>query len=278
MRFTHAIVRPPAATFAEGITSSRLGLPTWRSPSTSTTHTAGPWSAWDSRSRGSCRIPSSPTALSSRMPPSSPAVAQHSPDPGAASRAGEISSVGRALERWFPDLDRIVAPGTVDGGDVCEAGDHFFIGVSERTNSEGAAQLAAWLARRGFGSSVIEIRGMPRPAASQDRAFLARRTTAARGRRARRARGARRMGSRTGAGGRGVRGELRPDQRCGADGAGVSGDERAARRAGLRRGCAGDVGIPEDGRRVELPVGSMVNRQAALLYDLTDGKSSPPPR
>jgi dimethylargininase len=49
----------------------------------------------------------------------------------------------------------------VDGGDICEAGEHFFIGRSERTNAEGAAQLAEWLARRGFGSSVIDIRGMP---------------------------------------------------------------------------------------------------------------------
>jgi dimethylargininase len=52
-------------------------------------------------------------------------------------------------------------PGTVDGGDVCEAGDHFFIGLSHRTNDEGAAQLAAWLKARGFGSSLIDIRGIP---------------------------------------------------------------------------------------------------------------------
>ena len=49
----------------------------------------------------------------------------------------------------------------MDGGDVCEAGEHFFIGLSQRTNDEGAAQLAAWLAARGFGSSVIDIRAMP---------------------------------------------------------------------------------------------------------------------
>ena len=67
--------------------------------------------------------------------------------PGAPSRAGEVAAVGAALGRWFPELDRITPPGTLDGGDVCEAGDHFFIGLSERTNEEGAAQLAAWLRR-----------------------------------------------------------------------------------------------------------------------------------
>ena len=78
--------------------------------------------------------------------------------PGAPSREGEVAAVGAALDRWFPELDRITPPGTMDGGDVCEAGEHFFIGLSQRTNEAGAAQLAAWLAARGFGSSVIDIR------------------------------------------------------------------------------------------------------------------------
>jgi dimethylargininase len=78
--------------------------------------------------------------------------------PGAPSRAGEVTALGAALARWFPNPERITAPGTVDGGDVCEAGEHFFIGVSRRTNEEGAAQLAAWLEKRGFGSSLVDIR------------------------------------------------------------------------------------------------------------------------
>ena len=81
--------------------------------------------------------------------------------PGAPSRAGEVAALGAALDRWFPELDRISPPGTVDGGDVCEAGEHFFIRVSDRTNAEGAAQLAAWLAAHGFGSSTIDLREVP---------------------------------------------------------------------------------------------------------------------
>jgi dimethylargininase len=81
--------------------------------------------------------------------------------PGAPSRTGEVTSMGAALERWFPELDSISPPGTLDGGDVCEAGEHFFIGLSHRTNEEGATQLSAWLAARGFGSSVIDIREVP---------------------------------------------------------------------------------------------------------------------
>jgi len=44
----------------------------------------------------------------------------------------------------------------LDGGDVCEAGDHFFIGVSHRTNEEGAAQLARWLEQRGFSREELQ--------------------------------------------------------------------------------------------------------------------------
>jgi dimethylargininase len=72
-----------------------------------------------------------------------------------------VKSMGTALDRWFPELDRIESPGTVDGGDVCEAGDHFFIGLSHRTNEEGATQLSRWLKARGFGSSTIDIREIP---------------------------------------------------------------------------------------------------------------------
>ena len=44
---------------------------------------------------------------------------------------------------------------------MCEAGQHYFIGLSERTNPEGAAQLAEWLKHRGMTSSLIDIREIP---------------------------------------------------------------------------------------------------------------------
>jgi dimethylargininase len=80
--------------------------------------------------------------------------------PGAATRTGEVASVGAALREWFPELSRITAPGTLDGGDVCEVGQAYLIGISTRTNREGAAQLSRWLSARDFASSMIDIRGM----------------------------------------------------------------------------------------------------------------------
>jgi len=48
----------------------------------------------------------------------------------------------------------------VDGGDICDAGNHFFIGLSKRTNEAGAGQLAKLLASYGYTSSFVDIRNV----------------------------------------------------------------------------------------------------------------------
>jgi dimethylargininase len=80
--------------------------------------------------------------------------------PGAESRSGEVEAVLPALQRFFPAMPAIEAPGTVDGGDICEAGERFFVGISHRTNEEGARQLAAHLGELGYSYSVIDVRPM----------------------------------------------------------------------------------------------------------------------
>ena len=161
MRFTRAIVRPPAATFAAGITSSSLGSPvlalaleqhdaycrTLERLGLSLVRLAPDPDFPDSTFVEDAAIATTRGAILTR--------------PGAASRAGEVAALGAVLGEWFPELGKITTPGTVDGGDVCEAGRHFFIGLSERTDPEGAAQLAEWLRRHQFASSVIDIRAMP---------------------------------------------------------------------------------------------------------------------
>jgi dimethylargininase len=161
MRFSHAIVRPPAATFADGITSSRLGPPDLalaREQHEVYCRTL------INLGLSLIRLPPDPEFPDSTFVEDAAIVTSRGAmltRPGAPSRAGEVAALGAALGRWFPALDRITEPGTVEGGDVCEAGPHYFIGISQRTNAEGAAQLAAWLTGRGFGSSVIDIRRLP---------------------------------------------------------------------------------------------------------------------
>jgi dimethylargininase len=70
-------------------------------------------------------------------------------NPGAPARQGEQSSVAEALGEQG-QLDYIHPPGTLDGGDVLMIGNHFIIGLSNRTNSEGARQLGAILVSFGY--------------------------------------------------------------------------------------------------------------------------------
>ena len=78
--------------------------------------------------------------------------------PGAESRRGEVESIAPTIRNYFENVHSIEAPGTLDAGDVCEAGDHFFIGVSRRTNEHGAKQLAGFLHSFGFTTNLIDIR------------------------------------------------------------------------------------------------------------------------
>ena len=80
--------------------------------------------------------------------------------PGVASRLGEVDAIETVLRQHYSEVQFIREPGTVDGGDVCEAGEHFFIGISRRTNEEGAKQLARLLESFGYSSSLIDIRGI----------------------------------------------------------------------------------------------------------------------
>jgi dimethylargininase len=160
MRFTHAIVRPPAANFADGITASDLGPPDLAlalEQHETYCRTLERLGLSLTRLRADPEFPDSTFVEDAAIVTEQGAILTR---PGAPSRAGEVTAMGEALCRWFPELDRITPPGTLDGGDVCEVGPHFFIGLSERTNQAGAAQLSAWLKARGFGSSIIDIRGM----------------------------------------------------------------------------------------------------------------------
>ncbi len=75
--------------------------------------------------------------------------------PGAPARRGEIAGVEAAVRAAGYRVQRIERPGTLDGGDVLKIGDTVFVGRGGRTNSAGAGQLAACLARHG--ATVVEV-------------------------------------------------------------------------------------------------------------------------
>jgi len=64
---------------------------------------------------------------------------------GPVSRRGEGEGVSEVLSRFGKRIAHIVAPGTLEGGDVLRIGDSIFVGLTERTNREGIDQLQAIL-------------------------------------------------------------------------------------------------------------------------------------
>ncbi len=76
--------------------------------------------------------------------------------PGAKARQGEQGSIAPVLAD-FRKIEHIQAPGTVDGGDVLQVGEHYYIGISQRTNQAGAEQLGKILQRYGNTWSPVAV-------------------------------------------------------------------------------------------------------------------------
>ena len=155
--FTRAIVRPPAPNFAEGLTTAGLGAPNYglalqqHEAYCAALEQCGltltrlePHSDYpDSTFVEDVAIVTDAFAVLTR--------------PGAPSRTGEVDRVRQPLADFFVKVFEIQLPGTLDGGDICQAGDHFFIGISARTNEAGGEQLAEFLRQFGYTSSFVDI-------------------------------------------------------------------------------------------------------------------------
>ena len=182
--FTKAIVRPPGRNFADGLSTGGFGAPDYQ---LALQQHAAYCAALehcglelikleaDERYPDSCFVEDAAIVFDALAGPSTDytdytdcknddlrVARRHAllTRPGAPSRQGEVLSMRSELARLFPSLDEIRSPGTVDGGDVCEAGTHFFIGISERTNEAGARQLAEILTAHHCTSSFVDIRGV----------------------------------------------------------------------------------------------------------------------
>lgn len=160
-RFTRALLRLPGANYAAGITTSAEGAPVLARALEQHRRYAAALEA--------CGLMTTTLPADERYPdgtfvedaaivtPKGAIIAR----PGAAERAGETEVVAAALTRHYHHPARITAPGTIDGGDVCETDSGVLIGITARTNEEGARQLAALLGELGYASTLVDIRSVP---------------------------------------------------------------------------------------------------------------------
>lgn len=78
-------------------------------------------------------------------------------NPGAETRKGEIEGMGEVLKEFYANIEEIKAPGTVEAGDIMMAGNHYYIGISARTNDLGAEQLINILKKYGLTGSKVPL-------------------------------------------------------------------------------------------------------------------------
>jgi dimethylargininase len=152
----YALVRKPGKNFAGGITTSGLGKPDFRKALAQHEAYCEALKVCgleliildaDDRYPDSCFVEDTAVVLDEA------AVITR---PGAESRRGEEEAIAEVLSGYRKIL-RILPPGTLDGGDILTADNHFYIGRSARTNSDGSAQFADYLARFGYTSSEIHV-------------------------------------------------------------------------------------------------------------------------
>ena len=158
--FTKAIVRSPCANFASGLTSVDLGTPDVERALRQ--HDAY-CEALESCGLDVIRLPADAQCPDSTFVEDTALLTARGAvltRPGADSRRAEVESIAPVVREYFSNVYSIEEPGTLDAGDVCEAGEHFFIGISRRTNEHGAKQLATMLDSFGYTASLIDIRGV----------------------------------------------------------------------------------------------------------------------
>lgn len=157
--FKRAIVRNPGVNFAEGLTAANLGKPDVFAARRQHDDYC---KALEECGLELVRLPADPDHPDSTFVEDTAVLTSRSgilARPGAASRLGEVDGIRQILRSFYSSTHEITSPGTLDGGDVCEAGSHFFIGISRRTNSEGVRQLGERLLADGFSFSTVDIRG-----------------------------------------------------------------------------------------------------------------------
>ena len=155
--FTNAIVRKPGRSMIKGLTNAQLGIPDYHKALDQ--HEAYVSALMD------CGLDVKALDADENFPDSTfvEDTALLTPDcaiimnPGAISRRGEIRGMKKVVEDYYADIEEILLPGTVDAGDIMMVGNHFYIGISDRTNLNGAEQLIRLLNKYGMSGSVIKL-------------------------------------------------------------------------------------------------------------------------
>jgi len=155
--FSKAIVRKPGKSMIKGLTKANLGVPDYHK-------------AVDQHESYVCALrdcglkvleleadenfPDSTFVEDTALLTTNCAIISN---PGALSRKGEIIGIRQVVKEYYSNIEEILAPGTVEAGDIMMVDNHFYIGLSNRTNLNGAEQVIGILNKYGMSGSVIKL-------------------------------------------------------------------------------------------------------------------------
>jgi dimethylargininase len=155
--FKIAIVRKPCPEMVNGITSADLGKPDFIKATEQHREYVRALEQCGLRVRvleADSRFPDSVFIEDVALCTSRCAIVTR---PGAPSRMGETTGIRELLKAYYQSVEEIEAPGTLEAGDVMMVDDHFFIGLSERTNASGGGQLVRILERYGKSGTAVPL-------------------------------------------------------------------------------------------------------------------------
>jgi len=155
--FTNAIVRKPGRSLLEGLTSADLGIPEYSKAIIQHKSYI--------RTLQNCGLRVKVLEADENLPDSTfvedtALLTPHCAiitNPGVISRRDEVINMKRVVKKYYSSIEEIMDPGTVEAGDIMMVGDHYYIGLSERTNINGAEQIIRFLEKYNLSGSVIKL-------------------------------------------------------------------------------------------------------------------------
>jgi len=158
--FTKAIVRQPGKNIVNGITSAKLGIPNYIKTISQHKQYVNALLKCGLdviNLKPDEKFPDSTFIEDTALLTPKCAIIMH---PGAKSRRGETEAVFDLLKTHFSIIEEIKPPGTIEGGDIMMARSDYYIGISGRTNEDGANQLIEILNKYGLNGSIIKLGNM----------------------------------------------------------------------------------------------------------------------
>jgi dimethylargininase len=156
--FTKAIIKKPCPSLIDGITSANLGIPIYEKAVAQHAQYARILEDLGlsvTKQEGNNHFPDAVFVEDVALCMDTFAVITK---PGAVSRREETLEMEPTIRHFFKNIERIISPGTLEGGDVMQVDKHFYIGISGRTNEEGARQLLGILKKYGCPGTTVPLK------------------------------------------------------------------------------------------------------------------------